>query len=118
MLVDVARGGHQVVLMPVGTQNGGRMCRQAKDGLQLSFHATLFLRLHVGTNGEALVRKVDIILLAIAEAVDGEVGLEGVPGGEFVDAADVPAQALVAHLVVGAAGGGDGARRRTGGNGG
>ena len=62
----------------------------------------MFLGLHIIVDGIGLGSHV--ILLAVAETVNGEVGLQRVASRELVDTAHVPAQALVTHLIVGAAG--------------
>ena len=100
VLVDVARGGRQIVFAPVGTDDGRTALQQTEHGLQVSLHRALLLGLHVVARG--IVLGVYGILLAIAEAVDGEVGLQRVAVGELIDTAQIPAEALVAHLVVGA----------------
>ena len=63
----------------------------------------MLLRLDIGSNGKTISLIFHIVLLAIAEAVDGEVGLQRVLGSKLIDASNVPSEALVAHLVVGAA---------------
>ena len=98
VLFDVARRGGQVVLAPVGTDDGGGVGGQPKDAFQFALHRTLLLRLHVVADLVGL--RLHIVFLAIAETVDGEVGLQRVAIVELIDAAEVPAQALVAHLVV------------------
>ena len=100
MLVDVARGRRQIVLAPVGTYDGGTALQQTKHGLQVTLHGTLLLGLHVVADG--IVLGLYGILLAIAEPVHGEVSLQRMAIGELIDTAQIPAEALVAHLVVGA----------------
>ena len=101
MLVDVATGGGQVILAPVGSEDGRRVAGQTEDGLRLSLHHALLLRLHVVANGIRLGLRV--ILLSVAETVHREVGLQRVLLRKLIDAAHVPSQSFVAHLVVGAA---------------
>ena len=102
VLVDIARRGREEILPPVGTEDGCGMGREAEDGLEFTLHQALFLRLHIVADGIGL--RLDIVLLAVAEAVDSEVGLQRVAAGELVDAPQAPSETLVAHLVVGAAG--------------
>ena len=103
LTADVARRGVQAVAAPVGADDGGRGLRQSEYGLELSLHRALLLRLHVVAYGVGL--RLYVVLLAVAEAVDGEAGLQAVAAGHLVDGAQAPAQSLVAHLVVGAADG-------------
>ena len=104
-LVDVARGGGKEVLTPVGTEDGGRSTTlippkggKVEDSFQTALHSSLLFRLHVVADGIGLC--LHFVLLAVAETVYGEVGLEGVLGRKLIDAANIPAQALVTHLVV------------------
>ncbi len=101
-LVDIARGGLQVILAPVGTEDGGGVACESKDCLQLAVHHPLFLRLDIVADG--IVARGDIVLLAIAETIDGEGCLERILSGELIDTSDIPTEAFVAHLVVGTAG--------------
>ena len=101
ILVDIARGGGEVILAPIGTKDGGGVVHQSQDSLELCLHRALLLGLHIIVDSIGLGGHV--ILLAVAEPVNGEIGLQGVAAGELVDTAHVPAQAFVAHLVVGTA---------------
>ena len=98
-LVDVAGGGEEVVFPPVAADDGGAVVHQAQDGLEVGFVGMLLLGqdevAHLVTFGGY------VVLLAVAEAVGREGGLQGVLLGELVDAAEVPAGSLVLHLVVG-----------------
>ena len=122
-LVDVARGGVQAVLSPVGSDNGGRSTPHispeggnVEDGFQLALHGALFLRLYVVANLIGFC--LHVVLLAVAEAIHGEIGLQRVLLIELVNTAGGEAQGLVAHLIVGAAGGGGGSGWSIGWNGG
>ena len=64
----------------------------------MSFHHTLFLRLYVITDGIGL--GLHIILLSIAETIDGEVCLKAIATGEFIDTTYVPTESFVSHFVV------------------
>ena len=99
--MDIARGGRQIVLAPVGPEDGGGVGCQSEDGLQLSLHRALLLGLHIVT--DSIVLCLHVVLLAIAEAIDGEVGLQTVATGELIDATHVPAQSFVSHFVVSSA---------------
>ena len=101
VLVDVARGGVQIIFAPIGTKDSRGVLHQPQDSLELAFHRALLFGLHIVVDG--VVLGDDVILLAIAETVNSEIGLQRVAARELVDAAHVPAQALVAHLVVGTA---------------
>ena len=76
VFVDVARGGIQIILAPISPEDSGRVRGQSQDGLQLSVHHALFLRLHIVAY--SIILRSDIILLAITETIDGKVGLKGV----------------------------------------
>ncbi len=74
MLVDIAGGGRQRILPPVGPDDGGGSTTtvspkggNVEDGFQLTFHGVLFFRLHIVADG--IVLGGDIILFAIAEMV-------------------------------------------------
>ena len=101
MTVDITAGGIEILLAPVGTEDGGRVRCQSQDGFQLSLHHALLLRLHVVANGIGL--RGHIILLAITETVHHEIGLNRVLGRKLIDSAHVPSQSFVSHLVVGTA---------------
>ena len=101
MLVDVATGGGQVILAPVGSEDGRRVAGQTEDGLRLSLHHALLLRLHVVANGIRL--GLHVIFLSVAETIHREVGLQRVLLRKFIDATHIPSQSFIAHLVVGTA---------------
>ena len=98
LLVDIARSSLEVVLTPIGTKDGSGVFRESEDGLQITLHHTLFLRLHIVAHG--IVFRCHIILLTITEAVDGEIGLQGVLTCKLIDASKVPTEPFVTHLVV------------------
>ena len=64
----------------------------------MSFHHALFLRLYVITDGISL--GLHIILLSIAETIDGKVCLKAIAAGEFIDTTYVPTEPFIAHFVV------------------
>ena len=101
MLIDIARGCRQIILAPVGPEDGRSVFQESENGFHLAVHHALFLRLHIVAHGIAL--RSHIVLLAIAETVNGEIRLKRVLRRKLIDTADVPAETLVAHLVVGTA---------------
>ena len=98
MLIDIARGSVEILLSPVGSEDGGRMFGQRENRLHITLHHQLFLGLHIIAYGIGL--GCHIVLLTIAETIDGKVGLQRVLGIKFIDTTQVPAEALIAHLVV------------------
>ena len=87
-----------MVFAIVCSEDGGRVGREAEDGFQLAFHRTLLLRLHIVADGIGL--GLHVVLFTIAETVDGEVGLQRILRGKFVDTSNVPAEPLVTHLII------------------
>ena len=98
MLVDITRGCRQIIFSPVSTKDGRRVLHQSENGLHLSVHHPLLFRLHIVAHMIGLC--LDVVLLTIAETIDGEGGLQGVLGSELIDTSHIPAEAFVAHFVV------------------
>ena len=98
MLLDIPGRCREIVFVPVCSEDRGGILVETEDRLYLSFHRALLLRLHIVT--DSIVLGGDVIFLAIAETVDGEVCLYGVPVIELIDTTDIPAETLIAHLIV------------------
>ena len=99
-LVNVARCGKETVLSPVHAEDGGAAFHQSQNALHVGLVGMLLLRQHEIAHLVAL--GCHIIILAVTETVGSESGLQGVLGGELVDAAHIPAEPLVLHLIIGA----------------
>ena len=100
-LVNIARCGKEAVLPPVHAEDGGAVFHQSQDALHVSFISMLLLRQHEVSHLVAF--GCHFVILAVAETVGSESGLQGVLGSELVDAAHIPAEALVLHLIIGTA---------------
>ena len=74
MLIDIARGRFQIILAPIGSENGGGVLRESEDSFHLSIHHHLFLRLHIVADG--IILRLHVILLTITETVYDEVCLQ------------------------------------------
>ena len=98
IFVYISRCSCKILLAPVGSEDGCRMLRKTENRFHVAFHHTLFLRLHIVTNSIGI--RLHIVLLAIAEPVDRKIGLQRVLGIELIDTTQVPAEALIAHLVI------------------
>ena len=101
IFVYISRGRCKILLAPVGSEDGCRMLRKTENRFHVAFHHTLFLRLHIVTNSIGI--RLHIVLLAIAEPVDRKIGLQRVSGIKLINSSYVPTQALITHLIVGAA---------------